>query len=79
MLVGYVTFPSFHAAAACLFAWSAWQVRWLRWPGFALNLLMAISTIPAGGHYLVDVFGGVAVALAAVWLASHCVKSSSGD
>jgi membrane-associated phospholipid phosphatase len=77
MLVGYVTFPSYHAAAACLFAWAAWQVRWLRWPGLILNLLMAASTIPAGGHYLIDVVGGIAIALVSARLAAFCIKDAT--
>jgi membrane-associated phospholipid phosphatase len=76
MLVGYVTFPSFHAAAATLFARAAWEVPWLRWSGLILNLLMAVSTIPVGGHYLIDVVGGVGIALLAIWLSSRCIGQS---
>lgn len=61
-LGGLITFPSFHAAAAILFIWAAWPVRALRWPVLALNGMMLIATPLEGSHYLVDVFGGVAVA-----------------
>ena len=30
-LGGVVTFPSFHAAAAVLYAWALWPIRWIRW------------------------------------------------
>jgi membrane-associated phospholipid phosphatase len=62
-VVGMVTFPSFHAAAGVYLAWGAWSVPWLRWPFLMLNGAMIISAIPIGGHYLIDIVGGIAVAL----------------
>jgi hypothetical protein len=40
-------------------------VPYMRWVAFALNALMLIAIPIEGSHYLVDVFGGIAVALAA--------------
>ncbi|MGX5805913.1 phosphatase PAP2 family protein [Bradyrhizobium sp. Arg314] len=40
---GIMTFPSLHAASAVLFAWAAWELRWLRYPFLVLNIGMAIS------------------------------------
>lgn len=61
-LVGVVTFPSFHTAAAVVFAWAMWGVRWLRWPGLVLNVAMIASTPFHGSHYLVDVIVGAIIA-----------------
>ncbi len=63
---GIVTFPSFHAAAAVLLAWGFWGVPYLRWPALALNLLMIVSSMPIGAHYVVDLAAGMALAWAAL-------------
>lgn len=63
MLVGMVSFPSYHTAAAVIFAWAMWPVRLLRWPFIALNGMMIFATVPIGDHYLVDVIAGAAVAI----------------
>ncbi len=64
-LSGIISFPSVHAAVAVLCAWAWWHNRLLRYPVLAINVLMAISAVPNGGHYLVDVIAGIAVA---VWV-----------
>lgn len=64
-LAGIISFPSVHAAVAVLCARAWWHNRILRYPVLALNVLMAISAIPNGGHYLVDVIAGIGVA---VWV-----------
>jgi membrane-associated phospholipid phosphatase len=57
-LYGLVTFPSFHTAMALMTA-AAWRDdRYLRWPMFIWNALVILSTLPIGGHYLVDVIAG---------------------
>lgn len=61
-LAGLLTFPSFHATSAILFIWAAWPIRRLRGPMLAMNLAMLAATPIEGGHYLIDVFGGVAIA-----------------
>lgn len=65
-MIGIISFPSFHAAAAVLFMWAAWPVERLRWPVTLLNLAMLCSTIVEGNHYLVDLFAGIAVAAVAI-------------
>lgn len=62
-LSGIISFPSVHAAVAVLCAWAWWHNRLLRYPVLALNVLMAISAVPNGGHYLVDVMAGIGVAI----------------
>ena len=65
-LAGIVTFPSFHAASAVLYAWAFAPVRVFGPIAMVLNILMIASTPVIGGHYLIDVFAGIAVAMAAI-------------
>lgn len=58
-LEGLVTFPSYHAVAAVLFAYAWLAVPVLRWPFFALNVVMLVACVPIGSHYVVDVLAGV--------------------
>lgn len=65
---GLVTFPSFHTAAALLLAYA---LRWNRWSfvcSALVNLAVIVGTLTTGWHYLVDVLGGVALAVTAVAL-----------
>jgi hypothetical protein len=64
---GIIAFPSFHAVLAALFTYAH-----RGWRGFApvaaLNTVM-LATIPSeGGHYLVDVIAGLAIAGVAILL-----------
>ena len=65
---GLVTFPSFHTSLGFIFVYGARRVRWLFWLLIPVNAVMVISTLPVGGHYLIDVIAGVAAAIAAIWL-----------
>ena len=78
MLIGIVTFPSFHAFSAVLFMWSSWVLRWLRWPIVLINLGMLIATPIEGTHYLVDVIAGCLLAGAAVFAARSIPVLSLG-
>jgi hypothetical protein len=65
-LGGIVTFPSFHAASAVLYGWALWSVRWLRPLVVVVNGAMLAATPINGGHYLVDLIAGIAIAVAAI-------------
>jgi PAP2 superfamily protein len=65
-LTGIVTFPSFHAASAALYAWAFWPVWWARPVGVVVNAVMLAGTPIDGGHYFVDLAGGVAVTAVAI-------------
>jgi membrane-associated phospholipid phosphatase len=65
-LDGIVTFPSFHVAAAVLLAWAGANLPLLRYPMIVLNILMLLSAIPIGGHYLIDVIAGCLVAVGSI-------------
>lgn len=66
-VVGVVSFPSFHVIWAMLSARALWPMRGLRIVGAVMALLVAVSTVTTGWHYVVDVLAGLvmtAVALA---------------
>lgn len=63
---GVATFPSFHTALALMTA-AAWRdVPRVRVAMFAWQAVVIVSTIPIGGHYVVDLVGG-----ACCWAAVH--------
>jgi membrane-associated phospholipid phosphatase len=68
-LSGIVSFPSFHAASAVLYMWALWPVRRIGGIVAALSVLMIAATPVIGAHYIVDVAGGIAVAVASIWAA----------
>jgi len=59
---GLVTFPSFHTALAIITAYAVREVRHLARPALVLNSIVIVSTLPEGGHHLVDVIAGAAIA-----------------
>ncbi len=60
LLKGVIAFPSFHAVLAILFTY-AHRGSPIYLPVAAFNGLMLLSIPSEGGHYLVDVLGGIAV------------------
>ena len=62
-LVGLVSAPSFHAAAAVLLMAFAWRERPVRAALIAANLAMLLATPVEGTHYLIDLILGALVAL----------------
>jgi hypothetical protein len=65
-LAGIVTFPSFHACSAVLYAWAFWQVWWMRPIALLANGAMLAATPVDGGHYFIDLIAGIAVAALAI-------------
>lgn len=59
---GIVTFPSFHTASAVFLIYIARRSAWLLRVSVPLNLTMIAATPLGGGHYLVDLLAGAAVA-----------------
>ncbi len=58
---GIVTFPSFHTVWAVLLMVAFRGRRFLFWPVALLNVLVLVSCITTGMHYLADVVGGLIV------------------
>jgi len=72
-LRGIIGFPSYHTVQALVLIWYARHIPWLRWAALALNILVLIATPIHGGHHLIDLIGGGAVACAAILLADRIV------
>ena len=73
---GCITFPSYHAACGLLYCWAVWPTR-LRWPAVAVNIAMFAGAIVIGGHYFVDLLGGVALAGLSLAVARRAVTLST--
>lgn len=78
-LAGIVTMPSFHVASALILAWSAWTIPTLRWPLASINLLMIVSAVPVGGHYVVDTMAGAACALLSIGIFTFARTRSAAE
>jgi len=65
-LAGIVTFPSFHAASAVLYSWALWGARWIRPIVVVANGALLLATPIVGGHYFIDIFAGIAIAVVAI-------------
>jgi membrane-associated phospholipid phosphatase len=63
---GLVSFPSFHAALGIIQVYCLRRNPWLMVPVGAVVAIMIPSTIPEGGHHLIDTITGVAVAIASI-------------
>mgnify|MGYP001628251632 CR=1 FL=1 len=74
-LSGILTFPSVHAGVAYLVIWAIWPLKWLRIPGTALNVVMAISAIANAGHYLVDILASIPLTVACALLAREIFRT----
>ena len=76
---GLICFPSFHTTGGILFMWALWPLRWARWPGIAVNVIMLAAIPIIGSHYLIDMIAGVALALMAISLAHAVDRVCSRD
>jgi hypothetical protein len=76
-LVGIITFPSFHAAAAILTVWALWSMRWMRPLVLPAYVGMLLATPLVGGHYFIDVFAGAGLAVVAIAAARRIGENSS--
>lgn len=68
-LVGLIGFPSVHAASSLLYAWAGWQMRAIRLPVMVSSALMLVSTPVEGAHYMIDIVGGLGIAVIAIFAA----------
>jgi hypothetical protein len=64
---GIVTFPSFHTTLVVLFCYSL-RSTWLYWPMALLGVVTILSIPNIGGHYLIDIPAGAAVAASAIFV-----------
>ena len=69
---------AYHAAAAALLGYAfAPLPQWIAVLAFILEALVIISAMPIGGHYLVDVLAGIALAVGS--LAIVHAYANAGD
>jgi membrane-associated phospholipid phosphatase len=76
---GIITFPSFHAALGVIFMVGLWPVPVLRWIGAVVNGLMILATPIDGGHYFIDVFAGIVIAVLCLVAAPRIVHAARRD
>ena len=76
---GIVTFPSFHTSAAVLLAWAFWPMPFVRWAALIVNVAMLASSVIIGGHYVVDIFAGVGVAVISLVVVQRVRGFPAGD
>ncbi len=74
MLMGIVSFPSFHATLAAIFIWAFRAIPRLAVPGGAWAILTIIATPVFGGHYGADVLMGLILAPPAIVVAGHLTR-----
>jgi membrane-associated phospholipid phosphatase len=62
-----VTFPSGHTILAIIMTYALRGSRWTLLPALVINATMLVSTIPVGGHHLIDLVVGGLIAVGAIW------------
>jgi membrane-associated phospholipid phosphatase len=67
-LQGVISFPSFHTALGVMTIYAVRDTKWLMIPVLLVNATMIVSTMPVGGHHLVDVLAGAALTFGAILL-----------
>jgi len=70
---GIVTFPSFHAAVGIMLIWAFYPVKYLRYFMTVLNMLLIVAAPFDGGHYLIDVIGGLFITFSAILFANYLI------
>lgn len=74
MLMGIVSFPSFHASLAAIFIWAFRTVPRFAIPGGGWATLTIFATPIFGGHYAVDVLAGLILAPPAIIVARRLTQ-----
>ncbi len=63
---GLISFPSFHTVLALLFIHALRGIRFVFPASIVLNAAVILSTLTAGGHFLVDLIGGAGLTVVAI-------------
>ena len=63
---GIVQFPSFHSVVAAMAGWATFRIRLLRWPMALFSAAVIATTLPIGGHYVIDILAAMAVTACAL-------------
>jgi membrane-associated phospholipid phosphatase len=67
-LQGVVSFPSFHTMLGVMTIYALRDTIWLMIPVLLINGTMIVSTMPVGGHHLIDVLAGAGLIFGAALL-----------
>ncbi len=67
---GMIAFPSMHVVWAIILTYVTRDRRWLFYPLAIINLIAIAATVLLGWHYLIDVFGGILVAIISIYIVS---------
>ncbi len=73
--------PSLHVGMAPVVAWALWRLTpwlWSRLLGLAYPVVVAVSVVVTGNHYILDIAGGIAVVLPAAALAAWLTRPPRG-
>ena len=74
VMTGVVAFPSYHMIMACMVVWYT-RATVLFLPALVVNAFMVPATLSHGGHHLIDLFAGLVVFAACVWLSGRIIRS----
>ncbi len=74
--MGIVTFPSFHAAGAIILGYYGRHAT-AGCAIVAIDVAMLVSTVPIGGHYVVDVLAGATIAIVAIAITARVYTSDA--
>jgi hypothetical protein len=61
-LAYFIAVPSLHVIEAVLMQWFLWESRLMRYCFLPINLMIVLSTVVLGYHYIADLVAGLAVA-----------------
>ncbi len=73
---GIIVVPSFHIIWATLIIYLTRAKKWLFYPVLAWNIILMVSTVALGWHYLFDVFAGLIVAMLSIYSAKKISMKS---
>ncbi len=76
---GLIAFPSYHATAAILLTYFMRRIPVLFICTAVINAAMIAAIPVVGGHYLIDVLAGIAVAAATIWIVERLDRSVRGS
>lgn len=74
---GLTAFPSFHTAMGVIILYCTRTRSYLFAPALVFVTLMILSTPVFGGHYFVDLFAGIALAVALIYAVRHSSRAKS--
>lgn len=73
----YIGFPSMHVAMPVIALWFCRKWRLLFGTLFLFDVFLVLGIVLLQWHYLMDIVGGVAVALLGIWLATRTIGAKA--